>query len=76
MIALAVERGSMEGHHHVSVPLLRVCAWCGRVQLGDGWFGGLVARLFVLLEVGASHTICPTCFARHTRGVTYPAALS
>jgi hypothetical protein len=65
----------MEGRHHVSLPMLRVCAWCRRVELGDWWLGELFARFFVLLGMGASHTICPTCFARHARGVSYPAAL-
>jgi hypothetical protein len=50
-----------------------VCAWCGRVQLGETWLLGLLAKLFSRLGVGASHTICPQCFARHARGVPYPA---
>jgi hypothetical protein len=39
------------------------------------WLLGLLARLFALLGLRASHTICPRCFARHARGVPYPAAL-
>jgi hypothetical protein len=65
----------IEGNLQASPPLLRVCAWCDRIQLGDVWLVGALARLLALLGLRASHTICPRCFARHARGVRYPAAL-
>jgi hypothetical protein len=58
-----------EAHH--SGVLLRYCAWCDRLEVGDEWLpldgiGGGQLRLTAELRSRSTHGICPDCLARVT----------
>jgi hypothetical protein len=45
--------------------LIRMCAWCERIQIDDEWVQPpRVALAAIDVPNSVSHTICPSCTAR------------
>jgi hypothetical protein len=49
--------------------LLRVCAWCGRLQNEHGSWEKLDAFLARLLQTRITHGLCPECYERELERV-------